>query len=209
MRTLFKVLAWTLGIAAVIGGILYATLFDVWTIPIDDPQLAASIEPSISIGDTVLVSRGTQPDVGTLVRCNDPDAPGRYVVARIVGKYGDVLDLSGGTFQINGHGISAPAACDPPKIVVRSPVTGQEEDLGCSTEEFAGITHPAIRQANEPPKHVEVESGRLYLLSDNRAMHLDSREYGQVPVGSCQRILFRLWGTGGYGDTKRRFSFIW
>jgi signal peptidase I len=206
---LFKVLAWTIGIGAVVGAILYALLFDVWTIPTDDPQLAASIEPSISAGDTVLVSRSTSPDVGVLARCVDPDQPGRYVIARIVAKYGDVLDISGGTFQINGHGVSSPNACDPPTITVRSPVTGQEEELHCSNEEYAGVNHAAIRSGNESTKHVEVEGGRLYLISDNRAMHLDSREYGQVAQGSCQRVLFRLWGSGGYGDSKRRFSFVW
>jgi signal peptidase I len=209
VRTLFKVLAWVLGIAAVVGGILYALLLDVWTVPIDDQQLAASIEPTVGIGDTILLSRSTNPDVGTLVRCTDPDSPGRHVVARIVAKYGDVVDISGGTFQINGHGVSAPAACDPPTINVRSPVTGQEEELHCSTEEYAGITHPAIRSGIEAHKTVEVEAGRIYLLSDNRSMHLDSRDFGQVPVGTCQRIVFRLWGTGGYNDTHRRFSFIW
>jgi len=209
VRTLFKVLAWTLGIAVVIGGILYATVLDMWTIPTDDAQLAVSIEPSISAGDTILVSRSTSPDVGTLVRCNDPDAPGRFVIARIVGKFDDVLDISGDTYTVNGHNISTPSGCDPSKVTLRSPVSGQDVELSCSMEEFAGITHPAIRQANEPPKHVEVEGGRLYLLSDNRNMHLDSRDYGQVPIGSCQRVVFRLWGSDGYGDTKRRFSFIW
>jgi signal peptidase I len=206
---LFKVLAWGVGIGAVVGGLLYALLLDVWTIPIDDQQLGASIEPTISMGDTVLVSRSTQPDVGTLVRCTDPDSPGRWIVGRIVAKYGDVIDLSGGTFQINGHGVSAPAACDPPVVTIRSPVTGQEEDLHCSTEEYAGITHPAIRSGIETRKHVELESGRLYLVSDNRAMHLDSRDFGPIAVGTCQRIVFRLYGSGGYGDSKRRFSFIW
>lgn len=209
MRSFLKALAWIAGILGVVAGLLYAFVFDTWTVPGDDPQLAASIEPSLGAGDTVLVSRGKQPDVGVLVRCVDPDAPGRFVVGRIVGKYGDVIDIQGGTFQINGHSVSSPNACDPPKITVRNPVTNEDQDLHCSYEEYAGVSHPAIRSGNEPGKHVEVESGRLYLVSDNRAMHLDSRDFGSVPVGSCQRIAFRLWGLGGFNDTRTRFSFVW
>lgn len=208
MRTLVKVLLWVFGILAVVCAILYFALFDVWTIPLDDPQLAASIEPQLSAGDTVLVWRSTNPDTGTLVRCPDPDQPGRYVVARIVGKGGDVVDVHDGTFSLNNHGVSAPVACDPPIVTVRHPVTHEERNLNCAYEEFAGLTHPALRQGTDN-KRAEVEPGKAFLLSDNRSMHLDSRDFGQVAPASCQRIAFRLWGTGGYGDGKHRFTLIW
>lgn len=209
MRTFLKIALWTAVVLGVLGGLVYAFLFDVWVIPADDPVLAAAIEPQLAPGDTVLISRSTSPDVGVLVRCTDPDAPGRFVIARIVGHGGDVLDITGGTFQLNGHGVSAPNACDPPRVSVRNPATNEEEELPCSNEEFAGITHPALRAGIETRKHVEVEGGQVYLLSDNRMMHLDSRDFGAVPQHSCQRISFRLWGSGGYGDTKHRLSVVW
>jgi signal peptidase I len=209
VRTILKIVLWTAVVLGVIGGLMYAFLFDVWVVPVDDPVLTASIEPQLAAGDTVLISRSTSPDVGVLVRCTDPDAPARFVIGRIVGKMGDVLDINGGTFTLNGHNVSAPNACDPARVTVRNPVTQEEEEVPCSNEEFAGITHPALRAGIENRKHVEVEGGMAYLLSDNRMMHLDSRDFGSVPAHSCQRISFRLWGSGGYGDTKHRLSVVW
>jgi signal peptidase I len=147
-------MAWILGIFGVICGLLYAFVFETWTIPGDDAQLAASIEPTISVGDAVLVFRSTSLDVGVLARCPDPDAPGRFVVGRVIGQANDTLDISGGTFLYNGTSVSSPVACDT--FHYRHPVSGEDIELHCSYEEFAGITHPAVRTANDPPKHVKV-----------------------------------------------------
>lgn len=209
MRTLLKILLWTLGVLGAIGGIVYGLLFDVWTIPSDDPVLTASIEPQLAPGDLVFISRSTDPDVGVLVRCIDPDAPARFVIGRIVGRGGDVLEISGGTFTLNGHGVSAPNACDPARVTVKNPATQEDEEVPCSNEEFAGVTHPALRAGIETHKHVEVEGSHVYLLSDNRMMHLDSRDFGSVPQHTCQRISFRLWGAAGYNDSKHRLSVVW
>jgi signal peptidase I len=46
-------------------------------------------------------------------------------------------------------------------------------------------------------------------LSDDRYLHLDSRDYGTVPEESCQHVFFRLWGAAGFGDASRRFNIIW
>ena len=209
MRGLAKFFFWTGLVLGIICGLLYAFVFDLWVIPADDDNLAAALEPQLAPGDTVLVSRSTSPDVGQLVRCADPDAPGRFVVARVIGKAGDVLDINGATFQYNGHSVSSPNACDPPRVTVRNPITKEDEELPCSNEEFAGITHPALRAGIENRKHVEVEGGQVYLLSDNRAMYLDSRDFGPVPAHSCQRVSFRLWGSGGFTDSKHRMSVVW
>jgi signal peptidase I len=207
VRSLGKGLLWFFGITSVICTILYAFVFDVWTVPGDDPQMAASIEPTLSPGDTLLVSRSTGPDVGTLVRCADPDAPGRFVIARIVGHSNDTIETHDGMFTYNNKTISAPVGCD--KVRVKHPTTGEEQELSCSMEEFGGVTHPTVRVGNDPLKHIDVQAGRVFLLSDNRPMHLDSRDYGQLDPQTCQRLAFRLWGAGGWWDTKRRLSIVW
>ena len=209
MRTLTKIVVWVIGIVVVVCGVLYLTAFDVWTVPSDDPQLAVSIEPELSAGDTVLVWRGANPDLGTLARCSDPDQPGKFVIGRVIGQAGDALDIHNGIYLYNGKSISSPMGCDPPKVTLRNPVTQEDEELSCSYEEFAGTTHPAIRMGEETKKVDAVESGKVFLLSDNRPMHLDSRDFGQVSSQSCQRIAFRLWGSGGYFDAKRRFTMVW
>jgi signal peptidase I len=52
------------------------------------------------------------------------------------------------------------------------------------------------------------EAGKLFLVSDNRSMHEDSRDFGQVDASTCEHIVFRLWGEH-YTDSSRRFTIIW
>jgi signal peptidase I len=208
MRKLVKALLWIGGVLAVILGLLYAFLFDVWTIPVDDPQLAVSIEPTLRAGDVVVVSRRTNPDQGVMARCDDPDAPGRSVVGRVVAHGNEDVEIAGGVLKINGHNVLAPGACDPPKVSLVNPATGEQMDLPCSREELGGGSHMAIRYAgSQSATTTTVPGGSLYLVSDNRYLHLDSRDFGAVPVGSCNRIVFRLWGADA-ADSSRRFSFV-
>jgi hypothetical protein len=46
-------------------------------------------------------------------------------------------------------------------------------------------------------------------VSDDRHIHLDSRDYGQVAPGTCQHILFRIVGPAGFTDAKSRLTVIW
>jgi signal peptidase I len=211
MNGLLKFLLWTVGILGALGVILYATLFDVWVLPTDDPQFVTSVEPTLSGGDTVLLSRHGTPSFANLVRCPDPDAAGRFVVGRLVGSGGDKLSLVSETINVNGQHVSSPSACLTPQKILRNPSTGADETLDCFSEEIGGSTVDVLRSREHPEgqKDVEVEPAKVYLLSDNRHMHLDSRDYGAIPKEGCQHIVFRLWGGAGYGDAKHRFSIIW
>jgi signal peptidase I len=61
----------------------------------------------------------------------------------------------------------------------------------------------------EPPTRAAVESGRWFLVSDDRHVHVDSRDFGQVDVSTCLHIVFRIEGKDGMGDEKKRLSIIW
>ena len=95
MRTVLKSIAWILGILAALGLLLYAFFLDVWTVHRDDPKLSASILPLLHPGDVLLVARRGSPSRNALVRCDDPDAPGRFVVARIVALPGETVKVTG------------------------------------------------------------------------------------------------------------------
>ncbi len=61
------------------------------------------------------------------------------------------------------------------------------------------MTYSALRaRANPEPFHkVTVEFGKWFLVSDDRHVHLDSRDFGEIdsgPAGGCQHIVFRLVG---------------
>jgi len=68
MQTWVKIVAGSPG-AAASPRALYWLLFDVWTVPVDDPLLSASIEPTLGAGDVVVVSRHTSVAARNLLRC--------------------------------------------------------------------------------------------------------------------------------------------
>ncbi len=211
-RKVVRVLIWVAVVCGVIAGIVLA-FFEPWTVPGDDAQFAVSIEPTIGPGDLVLVSRGSSSSDGALVRCTDPDAPGRFVVGRVIGRTGDTVAFSKGIMYVNAKVPTASSACDPPIVRLKNPGTQDDEDFNCSLEEFAGATHPVLRFASASgvarDSTAQVEPGKIYLVSDNRILHLDSRDYGMIAPGTCQHIAFRLWGTNGWSDARKRLTVLW
>jgi signal peptidase I len=212
MRTLFKIVLWlAVVLGAVLGG-LYALLFDVWRLPADDPMLSASIAPTVAPGDVLVISRGGGSiQHGNLVRCDDPQAPGRFVVARAMGHSGEAVAINGEMVSVDGHRNPSPHACDEIQRTLTDPTTGQDVQLVCSVEELGNVEFEALHSDSQPLPAMKatVEPGRWFLVSDDRHLHVDSRDYGAVDARSCQHIVFRIVGASGLLDPKSRFSIIW
>ena len=206
-----KAFLWVFGILGAISGVLYLTAFDVWTVPADDAMLAASVEPAIRAGDILVVSRSHSGERGTLVRCADPRPtnPGGWIVARVLAKPGEKIDIQGDNVNVDAKRNPSPYACEP--TTMKHPETGQDVELSCSMEDTGEIKFGAYRAKTRVgvPVKATVEAGKVYLVSDNRYIHLDSRDYGQIEPASCQHVLFRLWGKEGFGDAAHRFNVIW
>jgi signal peptidase I len=211
MKTWLRILAWVGGVLGIVAAVLYFFVFDVWTIPSDDPMEAASIEPNVSTGDVVLLSKHTTVARGNLLRCADPQAPGRFVVARAVAMGNERIDLRDEAVMLDGHRQPSPRACDQPRYVLLDPQSNEDVEMRCSIEEFgerefgvlAAMAHP------EPPTTGTVEAGRWYLVSDDRHIHVDSRDFGTIDPATCEHVVFRLQGRKGFGDSKTRLTIIW
>ncbi len=212
MRTWFRIIGWVLGVLGAIVLILYLGFFDVWTVPTDDPMLSASIEPTLSAGDVVVVTRRTDVSRGNLLRCADPQAPGRYVVARAIARFGDNLEVASEVVSIDHHHTPSPRACDPPLFLIHDPQSNQDDNLACSIEEYGETTYQVLRSVDHPeaPTLVPtIEAGKWFLLSDDRHVHVDSRDFGQIDPNTCKHIVFRLVGAGGFSDGTKRLQIIW
>lgn len=193
----------------IILGVLQATLLEVWEVPEDDPMLAVAIAPNLGPGDVLVVFRnGEAHGPGDLLRCDDPDAPGRYVIGRMVAKGGDKVDIVEEKVSVGGRRVPSLFACEPAKL--KNPGTDEEIDHVCSMEELLGRKFRALRAKErlEPPLKYEVDTGRIFLVSDNRHLHKDSRDFGTIAPETCRFIPLRLWGGGDFGDSTRRFSFL-
>ena len=202
-------LTWILGIFGAIGLLLYLFVVDVWVVPRGpDGLFAASILPALMPEDKVLVQRGRVPAYGELARCASPTTAGEFVVGRVFGTPGDRVEVSEGGVTTNGKGVVARHGC--PQKVVAHPVTGNLVTMNCGAAEtgawtFEYLTHPERLTGTHS---AIVEAGKLYLVSDNRLMHQDSRDFGQVDSSTCEHIVFRLWGER-YTDGTRRFNILW
>jgi signal peptidase I len=212
MRTWFRIVFWVLGVVGAVALVLYVGFFDVWTVPVDDPMLSASIEPTLSAGDIVVISRHTDVSRGDLVRCADPQAPGRFIIARAISKFGDHIEVSGETVSIDGKRTASPRSCDPPNLLIHDPQSNEDVNLTCSVEEYGDMNFSALRSTDhpEPPTKATIEAGKWYLVSDDRHVHLDSRDFGQMEPATCRHIVFRLAGAAGFlADGKKRLTIIW
>jgi signal peptidase I len=210
MGTWFKLVAGLLLVAAAVG-LALSPFLEVWTVPGDDPLLSASILPTLAAGDVVILIRSASVGRGNLVRCPDPQAPGRYIIARAVGRAGDNLELSQEVVSLDGQRTPSPRACQPPEVAVYDPRVDENVTLSCAVEDYGDMPFEVLRSPGEAEKRVEstVETGRWFLVSDDRHVHLDSRDFGQIDPSPCERVVFRVVGAGGFGDRASRLSFIW
>src|ERR1700722_8676925 len=211
MRTWLKLVGWVAGIAGVVGLVLFIFVFDVWTIPSDAPMESASIEPTLSAGDVVLISRHTSIARGNLLRCADPQAPGRFVVARAIAPEGETLEIRNEVVTLDGKRMPSPRACDPSEMRLHDPQSGDDVNLHCSVEEYGERDFSALRENDhpEPPTKAVVEGGRWYLVSDDRHIHVDPRDFGQIDPSPCRHVVFRVESGAGFGDSKKRLSIVW
>jgi signal peptidase I len=134
------------------------------------------------------------------------------VVGRWIASAGDKVEFAGEGLAINGRTASSPGGCVTPSETLVNPATGTEEKLSCREVEFAGSTHETLVAATahaEGTKATTVDPGRIFLVSDNRHMHLDSRDFGSIEPSSCEHLVFRLWGSAGYFDAAHRFTILW
>lgn len=211
MGTWLKVVAWVVAVVGVPILALYLFFFDVWRLPTDDPLLAASVQPTLSAGDLVVVTRHTSVDRGNLLRCTDPEASGRFVVARAIGRFGDRVEISREVVSLDARRTPSPRACDVPAMIVHDPRTDDDVTLSCSIEEYGDRSFSVLqaREGPERPTKAAVEPARWFLVSDDRHVHLDSRDYGQIDPATCQHVVFRIVGSAGFGDSGRRLTIIW
>lgn len=207
-RSFVRTVIWLGGIFGAIGLLLYLFVFDTMVVPGADPLLVTSIMPTLYPEDRILVRRGSEPREGQLVRCASPDPSAPFVIGRVMGVGGETIELRDERVFVNGKPLVSRHMCDPQ--VVSHPVTGQAMKLDCHAEETGAWTYEYLVASEHPEgfRSAVVEPGKLFLVSDNRHMHMDSRDFGQVDASTCEHIVFRLWGES-FVDSRRRFTLLY
>ncbi len=211
MQKFGKALGWTALAIAVVLGLLRLILFKTWTVP-EALALSASVSPTLDGGDVVLLlTRGT-PGFGSLVRCKDPEDPAQYVVGRILGVEGDVVEVTGRSVSVNGKRYNPVQACPARKYKTLHPRTENEVELECGVVEMGGGWHyRGHTKGSVGPQNfrTEVGEGMVFLLSDNIDLYDDSREFGTLERASCtERVVWRFVSKNGWSDEDPRMTVI-
>jgi signal peptidase I len=212
MGKMLRFIGWSAVIIGVILGGLKATVMQWWRIPSDDPQFGASLAPTLYPGDLVLLWKGTL-RAGDLVRCADPEAPGRFIVGRIMGEPGDEVEVRGYDVFVNGRAAVQEHSCSPSKITIQDPSTEADVEIHCGIESLNGRKHmrgtPINRSSYPTVRKATVADGQFYLISDNRVYPFDSRDYGGIPKATCKEfVFFRIKSRKGWSDVDTRLTFI-
>lgn len=199
---------WTSAILGAVTLLLYLFVFDMWVVPPDEPMFVASLEPTLQPFDRILTRRGSTPVTGELAKCTVSDGSGKVVVGRVFGSRGETVEINNERVTINGKAPKVRFGCGSVNVV--NPVSGEATPLSCSTEDNGNFTYnvlvsPELREGQTLAK---VEPDKFFLVSDNRHLHMDSRDYGQVDVATCEHVVYRLWGQS-FGDASRRFTILW
>jgi signal peptidase I len=208
MKGFARTATWIAGILGAICLLLYLFVFDTWVIPNDDAALMASVLPNLFANDRILVYRGREPKLGQLARCASPDPTKPYVIGRVFGLSGDLVEIKRERVFTNGKSIPNRHGCPP--MTYYHPVSGQPVTLTCGVEETGAWSYSFLlnNEFPEGERRSVVEPGKVYLVSDNRHTHKDSRDFGQLDASTCEHVVFRLWGES-FTDSSRRFSVLW
>jgi signal peptidase I len=206
---MLKTVLWTAAVLGVLLGGLRLVALRWWQVPLDDDEFAASLAPTLRAGDWIILWRLTPPGFGDLAMCDDPDNPGYKVIGRIAGEGNDQIRVKAADITINKKKQATESACNPSRVEVADPTSGASVQLTCSIEAMGGVKHMRLNSKKTSDFSTEVEPGFLFLLSDNRDMPYDSRNYGNLDKDTCKEsVVFRLVSAEGMSDVESRFTFI-
>jgi signal peptidase I len=143
---------------------------------------STSMAPTLLVGDYVLVDKAPHwPARGDLVVFADPTAPGELLVKRIVGLGGEEITVQGHEVYIN---------CEP-----------QREACRPMAEPYADFSDEV--RATRDVERVEIPSGTVFVMADNRNAGEDSRHWGAVPHGTIiGRPVWVYWSADPDGSTR-------
>jgi signal peptidase I len=141
-------------------------------------------------GDTIIVWRTTDFDIGDVAMCLNPQNSQDYVMGRVIAKPGMVVGTVRGQLVIEGE---TPMIDWDVDETFTDTLTGETAVMKRGVEKLLNVFHPIYLKARGSFRlpDATVGEGRLYLLGDNRThVGQDSRYFGQVIPVTCRGVVF-------------------
>jgi len=166
-------------------------------IPFTDLRLPGLREPER--GDVVVFEVGRPGGERIMPVDLAPEGtPSEAFVKRLVGLPGDRIVWKNGTLTVNGKPLSVHTSGEPFVDEHGRRFSVQHEDLGDCRHailEEPGYSDPTLNRGS-----ILVESGRYFMMGDNRDFSRDSREWGTVRLEELKgpaAILYWSWDVNG------------
>jgi type IV secretory pathway protease TraF len=112
---------------------------------------------------------------------------------------------------VGGRRAHTEGSCYVDKFTAIDPETELPVEQTCTIEKLGSRMHPRGDVRGRPVPEVKSTQppGQVFLVSDNRMLPYDSRDFGPVDRTTCkEKVFFRLVGTEGFKDVASRFTFI-
>lgn len=191
LKGALKFLGVVAGILVVAGAIAY--FFFVRVVEVGHNAMA----PTIIMGDTVLVWRTTNFELGDVALCAHPSEPNRYVLGRVVGRAGHTIRIERGILYINDQSPD----CDLHNTVqFTNNEIGRVQAMVWGEEDILDHDHTIFYEERRRAEYrSHVVRGGTFLLSDNRTyVGEDSRTFGEVSEPLCiGKVFMRLLAAEG------------
>lgn len=126
--------------------------------------ISRSMEPTIKVGDHVLVSRSKSymPKRGDIIAFELPSEPGEMITKRVIGISGDTVKVKNGRVYLNGS----------------------KEEPNAFNPLLAGFRNYAVT----------LKKDQVFVLGDNRNQSFDSLDFGPLSYEQIYgKIIFRYW----------------
>jgi signal peptidase I len=188
----------------------------------------SSMEPTVLVGDHVLVGRLADTDAssisnwlspytkisrGDVVLFRFPPQPAIVYIKRVIGLPGDHIRIENKVVVLNGHKLDEPYTQHIfPNFV---PYRDSFPSTPVNVEPYTELVDDMLSKHVDPDhREVIVPPGSCFVLGDNRDNSLDSRYWGFLPrgnvVGKPFTVAFSHESAGGdfsfYGDMASHFS---
>ncbi len=161
---------------------------------------SSSMEPTLEVGDFILVNKFTYgirlPVVrNKVIAINDPKRGDvmvffppkdkRYFIKRIIGIPGDRIEYRNKQLWVNGEAQSIVLNSDQVDLLKRQMLT----------ENLTGVEHQVYNNVNRPAQDFAmlVKDGHYFMMGDNRDNSHDSRYWGTVPEENIVGKAFAIW----------------
>jgi len=180
-----------------------------------------SMEPSLLVGDRVVVSKMTygmrvpltdrwllrwqEPGRGEVVIFSDPRGSGETLIKRVVALAGDRLEIQDNVVKVNSRALPRRALDGP---CVAQVGTGEQVSCRRFLERHEGHRYQVQQIEGQPPSSVStltVPEGHCFVMGDNRDDSADSRFWGFLPYRRVRgRARWILWSWGDDGPRLGR-----